>query len=624
MSAPQAVEPAPTHRTLLHVLAVVGLAVVLSALAFLRRSPELIDDLYGVGNILNTHEASGLSLLGFGQDLGRVEVLSLMALVVACATYAARRQLVGSIAVVITFAAVYADSVARYATTIAGHLYVAMCDDAFISMRYARNFAAGRGLVYNQGEAVDGFTNPLWTMIMVVPHALGLHEGVATIPILILGGVLLVSAGLLARTVLASEGAPIAIQLFAALAVMLDAAAFEFTVAGLEAPLMSIGASLVLYGGLRGRERLLGVGLCTLTLARADGAIVAGLLVGWLILEEAATSGKSLVAVARTRWKRVALVAIVAAVLVAWRIKVYGHPAPNTFYLKVYPIADRIHTGLAAYGVRGLVTYGLPAAFVLFVAAADERARRARRMLLPVLGIWLYSIYVGGDAFGHLRFLGPATPLLWTAVGLAAAAGWSRRASSVNAAIFAALALLVPVHSERGVLGSTWSRADWIRSNVIATKTLERNVPPEASIATFYAGLAYYAPNRRFVDLLGKTESHIAHQRRIHGAIPGHNKFDFEYAYRERKPEVTFTALTCDEVERFLSLAPEERLRRRPTFKFVYQAPVEQLLDPAFVELYASQRVAIVDGDAPAGHPIGCWFVREGANVPLVWQLARE
>jgi len=29
-------------------------------------------------------------------------------------------------------------------------------DDAYISMRYAENFAAGKGLVYNEGERVEG------------------------------------------------------------------------------------------------------------------------------------------------------------------------------------------------------------------------------------------------------------------------------------------------------------------------------------------------------------------------------------------------------------------------------------------------------------------------------------
>ncbi len=37
-------------------------------------------------------------------------------------------------------------------------------DDAFISFRYARNLVEGHGLVFNPGEYVEGYTNPLWTL----------------------------------------------------------------------------------------------------------------------------------------------------------------------------------------------------------------------------------------------------------------------------------------------------------------------------------------------------------------------------------------------------------------------------------------------------------------------------
>ena len=37
-------------------------------------------------------------------------------------------------------------------------------EDAYITFRYARNFAVGNGLIYNPGERVMGFTSPLWTL----------------------------------------------------------------------------------------------------------------------------------------------------------------------------------------------------------------------------------------------------------------------------------------------------------------------------------------------------------------------------------------------------------------------------------------------------------------------------
>ena len=38
-------------------------------------------------------------------------------------------------------------------------------DDAYISLRYARNLVSGTGLVYNPGEYVQGYTNFLWVML---------------------------------------------------------------------------------------------------------------------------------------------------------------------------------------------------------------------------------------------------------------------------------------------------------------------------------------------------------------------------------------------------------------------------------------------------------------------------
>ena len=47
-------------------------------------------------------------------------------------------------------------------------------DDAYISLRYARNFAAGEGLRFNPGgERVEGFSSPLHVLAMGSALALG-------------------------------------------------------------------------------------------------------------------------------------------------------------------------------------------------------------------------------------------------------------------------------------------------------------------------------------------------------------------------------------------------------------------------------------------------------------------
>ena len=42
-----------------------------------------------------------------------------------------------------------------------------LCDDAFISVRYARNLLEGHGLAFNPGDYVEGYTNFLWVLELV-------------------------------------------------------------------------------------------------------------------------------------------------------------------------------------------------------------------------------------------------------------------------------------------------------------------------------------------------------------------------------------------------------------------------------------------------------------------------
>ena len=50
-------------------------------------------------------------------------------------------------------------------------------DDLFISLRFAENLAHGRGIVYNPGERVEGYSSPLWMFFQSVGLLFG-FEGV--------------------------------------------------------------------------------------------------------------------------------------------------------------------------------------------------------------------------------------------------------------------------------------------------------------------------------------------------------------------------------------------------------------------------------------------------------------
>lgn len=47
--------------------------------------------------------------------------------------------------------------------------YAWLLDDAFVYFRYVDNaLFLGRGLVYNAGEYVEGYSSPFWTLLLLV------------------------------------------------------------------------------------------------------------------------------------------------------------------------------------------------------------------------------------------------------------------------------------------------------------------------------------------------------------------------------------------------------------------------------------------------------------------------
>lgn len=60
--------------------------------------------------------------------------------------------------------------ICRSSFVVEGRRYYSLLDDAFISMKYAANLAQGHGLVWNPGERVEGYTNFLWTLVLVACH----------------------------------------------------------------------------------------------------------------------------------------------------------------------------------------------------------------------------------------------------------------------------------------------------------------------------------------------------------------------------------------------------------------------------------------------------------------------
>lgn len=320
--------------------------------------------------------------------------------------------------------------------------YAFLCDDAFISFRYARNLADGFGLAFNPGfERVEGYTNFLWVVILAAGDRLGIDPAQSAIPLS-----LLLTVGLWA--LVARGGArltPTSAGPWAAVVAPLLLASSRsiavWSTSGLETRLFEVlivGAVLRVAHELeRPRSRPWGAFLFALaTLTRPDGLLVAA-----SVLTVAAATG------VRRRTFSLPGIALQAGVFwvivgahMLWRKSYYGAWLPNTYYAKV---GGRTWWDMgAAYLGSFALEYGFLLLLPLVVAGVVRWVRSGYTHVALVFGAAviphaLYIASIGGDHFEY-RPLDVYLPFLFLAAG-AGVAGLLARSRAVGAVFLGAL-----------------------------------------------------------------------------------------------------------------------------------------------------------------------------------------
>jgi hypothetical protein len=275
-----------------------------------------------------------------------------------------------------------------------------LCDDAFISFRYADHLARGLGLVWNAGERVEGYTNFLWVLLMAaglrlglapesLSQALGLASGLALLALVFVAG----GRGPFGRL----RGALMALALGA------HGSFGAWSTSGLETMLFALlvwSATWRFLVEWREPERACWVAallFALATLTRPEGALFAGLAGLFLFIEvqRGRASENTLIAFGL-------VFALPVAAHVLWRHSYYGDWLPNTFRAKVP--GTWVAQGLAYLGLYEREYHAL--AFVpLALLALLGRRRAEAALLFAMLAAYLgYVVAVGGDRF-EFRFL---------------------------------------------------------------------------------------------------------------------------------------------------------------------------------------------------------------------------
>jgi hypothetical protein len=275
-------------------------------------------------------------------------------------------------------------------------------DDAVTSMQYAKNLAHGHGLVFNQGERVDGYTNFLWVLVMTPLYAVCEALGVAFVPFMThvgawLGAVCVLLACALARRVLGR-----ALPIVAAVAfLVLDNAFTTWAVLGLETHLVAVLmllALLLTHSNRAHRGLLIGLTLLGLHLTRPDAAlfgmawVASELLEVWILWR---AHDRSFTGRLRDLGLALAVWVPLYGVYFAWHYAYYGAPFPNTYYVKLGGGIDGWARGAAHLSEFFEQRAWLPAFCVLALGAFRNATLRVALVYVPVH--LLYVVYVGGD-----------------------------------------------------------------------------------------------------------------------------------------------------------------------------------------------------------------------------------
>jgi hypothetical protein len=445
----------------------------------------------------------------------------------------------------------------------------ALFDDAMISMQFAKNFAHGHGLVWNPGgERVEGFSNPLWVLLMAGIHLfpIALTQTSLYVKLMSLGFLLL---NLYAVKKLAEEISDSV--LVPVLAVFLTAFYFplnNWSLQGMEVGLQALLLNAALWLGLRARRlrRFSGWPYALLALAvvlRMDSAapaLAAIAALAWIDEDRRKL---------HVQWGLAAVFGTLAA-LTMWRVLYYGDWLPNTYYLKLGGVSTVLRVSL---GLRLFWDFVWNSNWVLFALPLALPALDRRQRLWPLYAAFAaqaaYSIYVGGDSWEHTgganRFLAAVMPIFFVLLAhtlgllmeqaLRAAKfklGWARSAAGGFVALFAAVSLL-----SLNALQVQNPMAKWtLRDKPVFTESVERYAQmglalravtePQATIAVVTAGNIPYFAERTAIDILGKNDRVIAHgPARINSSLfepgnyrPGHNKWDYAYSFGVLHPDV--------------------------------------------------------------------------------------
>lgn len=411
----------------------------------------------------------------------------------------------------------------------AGWISAALIDDAYIALRYAKNFARGEGLVFLPGERVEGYTSFSWVMIAALFVKVGVNPaGIMPLVGIAVGAALVIFVARSGQVLAESEGRPHPLAgAPAALFVGATPSLAFYSGTGLETSLAALLQTMAAVYALQRRSLAFAIAAGLALLTRPEAALVVMIGTGWFVWI-GRTDGN------RNARRLLPAALVLLAVIVSFAIfkRVYfGRLLPNTFTAKTPNLENGI--SYAAWCLPPLVGF-------ILAAAMDVR----RRGLLFV--VWAASFagiaLEGGDWMAGSRMAVPSIATLALAADRALldlGRPWRRPKNGLLALAWGATAFGLVLSAREALnLRLTGLVAD---VQNVARRDLALRMWDEGvrSIGTLDIGLpGYVEPRFVFLDLGGLTDATLAR------APGGYNdkKLPMDYVASHAPDAFLFTA----------------------------------------------------------------------------------
>lgn len=430
-------------------------------------------------------------------------------------------------------------------------------DDAYITLRFSKNFFLGNGPVFNIGEAVEGYSNFSWMVILGMVGHMGIPMEIGMKFLSFISGLgTLIIVWKLAinwfKSAIATATAVILLGVSSFFAMWsvdgLETMFYTLLVTALIYMLTTTGISSVLIGTVAG----------IVALTRPEGIMFSLIAVVYLTFRQGFISG----------FKAFVPVAVCVGGYEAFRIFYFGEFVSNTAIAKIHPSLTTVVGGL-----RYFYAYNAASGYLVIpLALIGAIYAKNTKLSMPIIFILAQVLFLavsGGDFMYGYRFVVPIMPCIALLCANAIDKLWGKRFDWVLTSGVFMLVITPCAYFQYINLPTKYIGFDNItfRSSPHFTiaNFLAKNTSATDWVLLSECGIIPYYINANIVDYLGLTS-------RFYSVYKKDSSIKNEYIF-SHKPKFVILSFVEDQVGLITPrMQVESEIQAHPEFQQRYTA----------------------------------------------------